>query len=155
MSNCCPEVRKEDWEYVQHEWNKYFLEGNVFQLFRMPLNYGSVLKKLAAAAKARNWDKHGNPLVLTQETGFFSMQMLLELFRPDPKADGVVFFSGSFISHYYEGPYSGLGKAVQELDDYVTKATGLPPKDYFFWYTTCPKCAKERGNPVTVIFARI
>jgi hypothetical protein len=40
------------------------------------------------------------------------------------------------------------------MDQYV-KASGKKTKKYYFYYTTCPKCAKKYGNNYVVAFAEV
>ena len=62
--------------------------------------------------------------------------------------------SGTFMTKIFEGPYWNAGKWTKEMDVYVKKK-GKKIKKMYFYYTTCPKCAKYYGKTYTVIFAQI
>jgi hypothetical protein len=62
--------------------------------------------------------------------------------------------SGTFLTKTFEGPYSNTGKWVGEMKAYV-KSEGKELKKLYFFYTTCPKCAKVYGKNYTVILATI
>jgi hypothetical protein len=52
------------------------------------------------------------------------------------------------------GPYQNAGKWAQEMQAYV-KGQGKELKKLYFFYTTCPKCAKAYGKNYVVLFAQI
>ncbi|MFH0947923.1 MAG: hydrolase [Elusimicrobiota bacterium] len=62
--------------------------------------------------------------------------------------------SGNFLTKVLEGPYQNAGKWAKEMCDYV-ESKGKETKKMYFWYTTCPKCAKIYGKNYTVIFVMI
>lgn len=62
--------------------------------------------------------------------------------------------SGTFLTKVFEGPYKDAGKWVKEMKTYV-KAKGREMKKMYFFYTTCPKCAKFYGKNYTVILAEV
>ena len=62
--------------------------------------------------------------------------------------------SGTFLTKVFEGPYRNTGKWVKEMKAYV-KAKGREMKKMYFFYTTCPKCAKVYGKNYTVILAEV
>ena len=62
--------------------------------------------------------------------------------------------SGTFLTKVFEGPYQNAGKWAKEMEVYVEKQ-GKELKKLYFFYTTCPKCAKVYGKNYVVIFAQI
>ncbi len=52
----------------------------------------------------------------------------------------------------FEGPYSRAGKWAGEMAA-LLKEQGRPLKKLYFWYTTCPKCAKVYGKNYVVLVA--
>lgn len=62
--------------------------------------------------------------------------------------------SGTFLTKVFEGHYQNAGKWAKEMNEYV-KSKGKTIRKIYFWYTTCPKCAKVYGKNYTVIFAQI
>jgi len=70
------------------------------------------------------------------------------------KGAQMVSISGSFMTKVFEGPYYNAGKWAKEMESYVEKK-GKKTKKLYFYYTTCPKCAKQYGKTYTVILAQI
>ena len=62
--------------------------------------------------------------------------------------------SGTFLTKVFEGPYKNAGRWTREMKDYVKSKAKELNKMYFF-YTTCPNCAKFYGKNYTVILAQI
>jgi hypothetical protein len=62
--------------------------------------------------------------------------------------------SGTFLTKVFEGPYKNIRRWVQEMMRYVASKGRQLNKMYFF-YTTCPKCAKFYGKNYVVLLAQI
>ena len=52
----------------------------------------------------------------------------------------------------FEGPYSASGRWAKEMRAALA-AEGHDAKKLYFWYTTCPRCAKAYGKNYTVLLA--
>jgi hypothetical protein len=57
--------------------------------------------------------------------------------------------SGTFLSKVFEGSYKNMGKWIKEMHAYVA-GKGTETKKLWFYYTTCPKCAKKYGKNYVV-----
>ena len=62
--------------------------------------------------------------------------------------------SGTFLCKVFEGPYQNMRKWIEEMKAYVQRKGKTFRKLYFF-YTTCPKCAKKYGKNYVAILAQI
>jgi hypothetical protein len=150
---CCPEFKPELWDEKDLNWeNKKFIKDKVFTLFYMPINFGSVIKKLmkkidAAGAKSADW------MGLSDHTSKWNMDLYLAVDKDVPDAENVT-LSGKFFSKVYEGPFRDAGKWCKEFETYA-KSKGLNVRKQYMWYTTCPKCAKKYGENYVVIIAEI
>ena len=52
---CCPKFDPKPWDGKVFEWkNKKFLKSRVFTLFFMPVNFGSVIKRLTEKVEKAN-----------------------------------------------------------------------------------------------------
>ncbi len=54
----------------------------------------------------------------------------------------------------FEGPYQNMRKWIEEMKAFVTAKDKNVNKLYFY-YTTCPKCAKKYGKNYVAILAQI
>jgi hypothetical protein len=62
--------------------------------------------------------------------------------------------SGTFLAKVFEGPYRDAGKWGEEIKLFVAAKAKQLCKLYFF-YTTCPRCAKHFGKNYVVAFAEV
>jgi hypothetical protein len=62
--------------------------------------------------------------------------------------------SGIFLSKVFEGHFSNIGKWIKEMQAFVA-TKGKPIRKLYFYYTTCPKCAKKYGKNYVVILAQV
>jgi len=62
--------------------------------------------------------------------------------------------SGMFLCKVFEGPYQNMRKWIEEMKAFVT-AKGHALGKMYFYYTTCPKCAKKYGKNYVAILAQI
>jgi hypothetical protein len=150
---CCPEFVPEPWDDKIHEWSdKLFIKDKVFTFFFMPMNFGSVIKRMnerveTAGAKMPDW------LCLSDHTSKWNMDLYLAVDKEIPDAENVK-LSGKMVSKVYEGPFQDTGKWCENFESY-TRGKGLTIRKQFLWYTTCPKCAKKYGKNYVVIMGQV
>jgi hypothetical protein len=147
---CCPEFNPSPWDDASFEWeNKKFIKDKVFTLFHMPLNFGSVMRKLDAQVR-KSGATIPDYLCLSDHTSKWNMDVYLAVDKEIPDADNVL-LSGKYFSKVYEGPYKDTGKWCKDFES-VAEDKDLSIKKWYMWYTTCPKCAKKYGkNYVTIL----
>jgi len=58
--------------------------------------------------------------------------------------------TGRFLTRLFEGNYADIKKWVKETKKYC-ESRGFSAKEFIFWYATCPKCAKSRGDKAQVV----
>jgi hypothetical protein len=152
-SECCPPFNPSDWDGKTIEWNgKKFIRDKVFTLLCMPMNFGSVMKRLdekvrKAGAAMPDW------LCLADHASKWSMHVYLAVDKEIPDAENVT-LSGKYLCKVYEGPYKDTGKWCKEFEVFA-KSKGLEIGKWYMWYTTCPKCAKKYGKNFVAIFGKV
>ncbi|MBU1130994.1 hypothetical protein KJ840_02575 [Patescibacteria group bacterium] len=150
---CCPKFDPAPWSGKIFEWdNKKFIKDKVFTLFYMPLNFGSVVKRMMAkiekaGAKAQYW------MGLSDHTSKWNMDLYVAVDKEIPGAENVT-LSGKFLSKVYEGNFKDTGIWMKDFENYA-KGEGISVKKTYMWYTTCPKCAKKYGKNYVVIIGQI
>jgi len=60
----------------------------------------------------------------------------------------------TFLSKVFGGQYKDMKKWISGMAGFV-KSRGKETKKLYFFYTTCPKCAKFYGKNYVVILAQI
>ena len=68
-------------------------------------------------------------------------------------ADNVA-LNGTYLTKVFEGPFKDAGKWHKQLVDYVNEHRKTVKNTYFF-YTTCPNCAKHYGKNYVIGLAQI
>ena len=150
---CCPKFDPAPWEEKVFNWkDKKFIKNHVFTLFYMPLNFGSVMKKLDKTTRQENAEIPDN-MCLSDHTSKWNMDVYLAVNKEIPNSVNTT-FNGTFISKVYEGPFKDTGKWHKDFEVWCNTKDYKPVK-HFMWYTTCPKCAKKYGKNYTVIMAEI
>ena len=152
-TGCCLRFDPEPWDEKEVTFqDKLFVKDHVRSFFHIPLNFGKVM--------VRNMDKiqqagalATEPLLLSDEKSLWGADIYIAVSKEVPGSE-MVRISGTYLTKVFEGPYKNAGKWAQEMKAYVKSKTKEVEKMYFF-YTTCPKCAKFYGKNYTVILAKI
>ncbi len=118
----------------------------------MPINFGRVITGVWKKLETVNGQPE-NPIVLSEEKSMWGSDIMIETAKNIPGED-MVHLSGAFVSKVFEGPYKDLKKWLGEMGHYM-EGRGQDIEKMYFWYTTCPKCAKTYGKNYVVIFAKI
>jgi hypothetical protein len=123
---CCPRFDPKPWDEVTLSWQgKRFVKGRVSSFLHFPMNYGAVMKRMTGAIAAANA-------------------------RPESMA----IISGTFLSKVFEGPYRNMRSWIEEMKAFV-QGKGESLRRMFFFYTTCPKCAKKYRKNYVAILAQV
>ena len=150
---CCPRFNPEPWDDTVISWeNKRFVKDRVTSILHIPLNFGAVMKRNVAAIEAAD-AKSESMVILSDENSLWGADVYIEVTKDIPGAN-MVTISGTFISKVFEGPYQNMRKWIEEMKTFMT-AQGKNLGKLYFYYTTCPKCAKKYGKNFVVILAQV
>jgi len=152
-TGCCAKLEPELWDDKTFEWrDRPFLKDHMRAFLHIPLDFGSVISRdHAAIEQAAAYPEQ--PLWLTEEVSPWGSDVYVAVDRDVPKAT-MVKLSGTFMTKVFEGPYRHIGKWMTEMEQLVAAKGRKIDKTYFF-YATCPKCAKHYGKNQVVLFARL
>lgn len=154
---CCPPFDRLPWDETYHTWKeKKFIKDEVRQILHMPLNMGKVIKRMDEKVRlAGALPDIKDSLLLSYDPSPWKSELYYAVSKFVPGGDTKnVTISGNFISKVFEGPYNHIPKWIKEMEAFV-KDQGHQVKKYYFYYTTCPKCAKKYGHNYVVILAEI
>jgi len=150
---CCPKFDPTPWDGKTLEWNnKKFIKSKVFSLFYIPINFGSVMKKLDVMVREAG-AKFEDNMGLSDHTSKWNMDIYLAVDKEIPGIENTT-LSGKFFSKVYEGNFKETGKWCKDFEN-VVKSKGMNIKKWYMWYTTCPKCAKKYGKNYVVVIGKI
>lgn len=150
---CCPRFDPAPWDGKTITWQgKRFVQDRVTSLFLIPLNYGAVMTRVDNSIRAAG-AKLDAPVMLSDENSLWGADVFVEAAGDVPGAK-MAMISGTFKCKVFEGPFSQVGRWVEEMKAWLKSENQLYRKLYFY-YTTCPKCAKKYGKNYVVLLAQI
>jgi hypothetical protein len=150
---CCPEFDPIPWDDKMIVWeNKKFIRDSVCTVFYMPLNFGSVMKKLDKVITQAGVVLTDG-LCLSDHTSKWNMDLYLAVDKVIPNAENVL-ITGKFYSKVYEGSFQNTGKWTKDFES-IVKYKEMTINKLHMWYTTCPKCAKKYGKNYVALLAQV
>jgi hypothetical protein len=150
---CCPRFDPAPWDEQAVVWeNRRFVKDRVTSFLHVPLNFGTVMRRNCGPIKQADASPQ-NMLILSDENSLWGADLYIEVTRDIPGAK-MATISGSFLTKVFEGPYRNMRKWVREMKTYV-QGKGEQLQKMYFYYTTCPKCAKKYGKNYVVILAQV
>jgi hypothetical protein len=152
-TGCCAKLDPAQWDDRTFEWkDQSFLKDHIRAFLHIPLNFGSVMSRdHARIEEAAAYPER--PFWLTDETSPWGSEIYVAVDRDVPNAT-LARLSGIFMTRIFEGPYRDIGKWIVEMRKHVA-AQGRQVERMYFFYATCPKCARRFGKNQVVLFAQI
>ena len=92
-------------------------------------------------------------VVLSDENSLWGADVYIEVTK-DIQGVNMASISGTFLSKVFEGPYRDMRKWIEEMKTFV-QSNGKDLQKLYFFYTTCPKCAKKYGKNYVAILAQV
>lgn len=153
QDECCQQFNPEPWNEKTLTWtNRRFVKDRVTSFLHIPLNFVAVMKRNVGAIEAAG--AMPEPMVvLSDENSLWGADVYIEVTKDVPNAS-MATISGTFVSKVFEGPYKNMGKWIKEMKAFMA-AKGQNFSKFYFYYTTCPKCAKKYGKNYVVILAQV
>jgi len=154
-TGCCPRFNPEPWDEKEITWdNKLFAKDHVTSFFHIPLNFGGVMKRIMGKIdEAKAAPSPNDFILLSDEKSLWGADIYIAIKKEVP---GAVMkeISGTFLTKVFEGPYGSMKKWMDEMQKYV-ESENREIKKLYFYYTTCPKCAKHYGKNYVVLVAKV
>ena len=178
---CCPpfdpsKYRDGNKAYKLIKWkNKPFVVDGTRCLFHIPLAFGkAVTRAMKKIEQSEAQVPKEDFMILSECSSPWWSDVLVSTSKECVEGAEVKMISGSFLAKAFEGDYSNIGKWAKEMNALVLEVGGsalegkkeqekevakkvTKQKDdtIYFYYPTCPKCAKKHGRNYVVIFAMI
>ena len=152
-TDCCPPFDPQRWDDRLITWEKkLFLQDRVRSFLHLPLNFGAVMQRSLAtiAAAGATADEM---IVLSDENSLWGADVYLAISKEIPEAR-MAALTGTYLAKVFEGPYRNMRNWIAEMPAFV-KSRGKTLQKLYFYYTTCPKCAKKYGKNYVVILAQV
>jgi hypothetical protein len=153
-TGCCPKFNPEGWDGQElHFENKDFIRATTKSLLHIPVDMGSVFNRVQSRIVDADAYDPDNAIVLSRDLSAWQSEHLFSISKPVPEEE-VVTLTGDFITKVFEGPYRKAKTWHEEMKKLAREKGGTSDEVYFF-YTTCPKCAKAYGKNYIVGVARV
>ncbi len=153
LTGCCPRFQPADWDGEELRFeHKPFVRASTRSLFHIPLNMGAVFKRTWRAIEQAHAEQ-GGTLVLSHDDSPWHADHLFAVDHAVPGAD-MVHLSGTFLTRVFDGPFSESRNWCRAMEQLVQEK-GKRLEKLFFFYTTCPRCAKAYGHNYVVGLAQV
>jgi hypothetical protein len=152
-TGCCAPLDVALWDEQELTWqDKPFLKDHIRAFLHIPLNFGSVVTRDHAAIEAAEAYPE-RPFWLSDERSAWGSDLYTAIDGEVPGAE-VERLSGTFLTKVFEGPYREARSWVREMGDFA-RGRGREVQKVYFYYATCPKCAKHFGKNQVVLVAKV
>lgn len=153
-TGCCPRFHPEGWDNQQlHFRDKKFLRATTRSAMHIPWNMGQVFTRVQGHIEDMDAVRPEDEVVLSRDTSAWEAEHFFAVDKDVPEEE-MTTLSGDFITRVFEGPYR-RAKDFEHDMQIAAKAMGKEAKRVFFFYTTCPKCAKAYGENYMVGVAEV
>lgn len=148
-TDCCPRFQPDDWDGRDlHFDDMKFLRATTISVLHIPINMGRVLGRVQAAIEDEDAGLPDGYLVMSKESSPWGAEHYFAVSK-DVAGEQMVTLTGDYLTKVFEGPFRDAGKWHDTMQD-VARNAGKEPKNTYFFYTTCPKCAKVYGKNYVV-----
>lgn len=153
-TGCCPRFHPEDWKDVElHFRDKKFLRATVREAMHIPIDMDRVFSRVDAAIRAADAFDPDDFIVLSRDSSLWHGEHYFACTR-DVEGEEMTTLSGDFITRIFEGPFSHAGSWYREMKAAAAER-GAQDAPIWFYYTTCPRCAKAYGVNYVVGLAQV
>ena len=153
-TNCCPRFKPEGWDGQELHFNdKLFVRAETRSIFHIPLNMSSVFPRTFGAIEAQQARNEDDFIVMSHDPSPWKGEHYFAVTREVPGQE-MVHLSGDYLTKVFEGPYKDAAKWEKEMQQFVASRGRTVKKTYYF-YTTCPKCAKQYGENYVVAVSEV
>jgi len=148
-TGCCAKFNPEGWDAQElHFRDKSFVRAHTMSVAHVPLNMGRVFSRVQTHLDAHDATDKSHAIVLSRDLSPWSGEHLFAV-RNDVPEEETIRVSGDYVTKVFEGPFKSAPDWMSEMQD-VARAKGRDPGKVWFFYTTCPNCAKVYGTNYVV-----
>jgi len=153
----CPDLSLED--FAALDLQELDLSGKTFYTSKLPmLSHFPMNPEIKIEKTLREIESKGyrtvSPLFVIFEDGLLMGRIMIEIVDPSVKDEYVKKFNSlKLVGKTFTGPKYLVPKALKQFDGYLMSQK-LLTTEFYFWYHSCKKCEKEKGDR-TVILGRV
>lgn len=147
-TGCCPRFNPDGWDGRQLQFrDKPFARATTRSLMHIPINIGRVFQRVGQRMEEADAMDPDNMIVLSRDVSPWQTEHLFSTDKTIP-GEEMTTLSGDFVTKVFEGPYREAANWYHEMQDLAAEKG--EPGEVWFFYTTCPKCAKAYGKNYVV-----
>jgi len=151
---CCPRFKPQGWDnQTLHFENKKFVRATTRSAMHIPWNMGQVFTRVQQHIEEAGAADPETEIVLSRDLSPWEAEHFFAVER-DVEGEEMTTLSGNFFTRVFEGPYRRAKDFEHDMEVAAT-AMGKTVRRVFFFYTTCPKCAKTYGENYMIGVAEI
>ena len=144
-TGCCAQFNPAGWDAQDlHFRDKTFVRAHTMSVAHIPLNMGRVFSRVQTHLDAHDAMDKSHMLVMSRAPSPWSEEHLFAVTNDVPEEE-MIRISGDYLTKVFEGPFRKAPEWAQEMEA-VALGQGMQPGKVWFFYTTCPKCAKTYGE---------
>jgi hypothetical protein len=152
-TGCCPRFNPEGWDGQDlHFRDKAFVRATTKSAMHVPLNMGNVFARVHRHLQDAGAYDPDDFVVLSRDLSPWQSEHLFAVSRPVPQEE-TTRLTGDYVTRVFEGPYREAKHWHAEMAALV-RDKGATAEEVYFFYTTCPRCAKAYGRNYVVGVAR-
>jgi hypothetical protein len=153
-TGCCPKFNPDGWDRQELRFrDKPFVRATTRSVMHVPVNMGKVFSRVQEHIEDAAAQDAEQVLVLSRDTSAWASEHFFAVTAPVPGED-MTALSGDFVTRVFEGPYRQAKDWDKELQE-IARRRGREAARIFFFYTTCPKCAKVYAKNYVVGVAEV
>lgn len=153
-TDCCARFNPGGWDDRRlHFRDKKFIRAHSLSAMHIPLNMGSIFSRVQKHIDEADAFDDDDFVVMSKDLSPWTEEHLFSVTKDVPH-EQIVTLTGEFVTKVFEGSYSNSKDWYIEMKK-IVEAMGSNADDIYFFYTTCPKCAKAYGQNYVVGIARI
>ena len=119
----------------------------------IPWNMGQVFTRVQGHIVDAATADPGTEIVMSRDTSAWEAEHYFAV-EKNVAGEEMTTLSGDFFTRVFEGPYRRAKDFSHDMEVAAT-AMGKTAKRVFFFYSTCPKCAKAYGENYMVGIAEV
>lgn len=153
-TNCCPKFNTDGWDEQElHFKDKLFVKAITISIFHIPINMDSIFAKTWRSIEKADAMSEDDLIILSYDSSAWRAEHYFSVSKDVPGQE-MVHMTGDYFTKVFEGPYKNAPKWADEMETFI-KTKGKHVKKTYFFYTTCPKCAKFYGKNYVVAVSEI
>ncbi len=155
-TGCCPRFDPVGWDdQILHFKDKPFVRAVSKSAMHVPLNMGQVFERVQIHLEDAGALDPENMIILSRDLSPWQEEHLFSIPEDaDIEGEEIVTLSGEYLTRVFEGPYREARSWHHQME-VAAKARGRTAEEIYFFYTSCPRCAKAYGENYLVGVAKL